>query len=208
MEESSNLLLQAADADRKLMERIRSGDKAACAECIELHSPAIYRLALRLMKNPDEAEDVVQETFLSAFRGISRFDGRSTLRTWLFRIAWNAAMMRLRRKEPDFLSVEDASEPETGAPVPKELFDWCCLPEAELEKKEVRAELERAIGSLPELLRAAFIMREMEGLTTGEAATALGVSEDVVKTRLHRARLQLRENLAEFFASTMDMPRE
>jgi RNA polymerase sigma-70 factor (ECF subfamily) len=200
--------MQAADSDRELMQRIRSGDKAACAECIELHSPGIYRLALRLMKNPAEAEDVVQETFLSAFRGISRFDGRSTLRTWLYRIAWNAAMMRLRRKEPETLSVEDASEPESGAPVPRELFDWCCLPEAEMEKTEVRAELERAIGKLPKILRAVFIMREMEGLSTGETAAALELSEDVVKTRLHRARLRLRESLAEFFTPAPESPRE
>jgi RNA polymerase sigma-70 factor (ECF subfamily) len=111
--------MQAVDSDRELMQRIRSGEKTACAECIELHSSGIYRLALRLLKNPAEAEDVVQETFLSAFRGISRFDGRSTLRTWLYRIAWNAAMMRLRRKEPEILSVEDASEPEPGASLPQ-----------------------------------------------------------------------------------------
>jgi RNA polymerase sigma-70 factor (ECF subfamily) len=200
--------MQTADSERDLMRRIRSGDKAACAECIELHSPGIYALALRLMRNPAEAEDIVQETFLSAFRGIAQFDGRSTLRTWLYRIAYTAAMMRLRRKEPESIQVEEASEPEGGAPVPKQLFDWCCLPEADMEKAEVRAELERAIGDLPEILRSVFVMREMEGLSTEETAAALGVSEDVVKTRLHRARLQLRESLAEFFAPAPFSPRE
>ena len=95
------------DSDFKLLERIRAGEKNACAECIELHSPGIYRLALRLMKNEADAEEVVQETFLSAFRGIDRFDGRSGLRTWLYRIAYNAAMMRLRRPGPEMVSVED-----------------------------------------------------------------------------------------------------
>jgi DNA-directed RNA polymerase specialized sigma subunit len=85
-----------------LLERIRAGDKAACAECIEQHAPAVYRVALRLMGDESEAEDVVQETFLSAFRSIDRFEGRAGLSTWLFRIAHNAALMRLRRAEPPF----------------------------------------------------------------------------------------------------------
>jgi len=188
------------DSDFKLLERIRAGEKNACAECIELHSPGIYRLALRLMKNEADAEEVVQETFLSAFRGIDRFDGRSGLRTWLYRIAYNAAMMRLRRPGPEMVSVEDAVEPEGGLTVPKSLFAWRDLPEAELEKTEVREELECAIRDLPEKLRAVFVMRELEELSTEDAAAALGVSEDVVKTRLHRARLWLRERLAGYFS--------
>jgi RNA polymerase sigma-70 factor (ECF subfamily) len=197
-----------SESERGLFERLRQGDKAACAECIELHSPGVYRLALRLMRSAPEAEDVTQETFLNAFRGIGRFDGRSSLRTWLFRIAYNNAMMRLRRKEPETLPVEEAAEPENGALVPRQLFDWCCLPEEEMDKAEVRAELERAVNALPESLKAAFILRELEGLSTEETASAQGVSVDVVKTRLHRARLQLREELAEFFAPATASPVE
>ena len=115
--------------DRALAARIRAGDKAACAECIERHSPEVYRPALRLTRNEAEAEDVVQETFLSAFKGIDQFDGRANLRTWLYRIAHNAALMRLRGAKADLVSIDDASEPEDGAPVPQVLFDWCCLPE-------------------------------------------------------------------------------
>jgi RNA polymerase sigma-70 factor (ECF subfamily) len=193
--------MKEAESDRELLERIRAGDKRACADCIERHSAGVYRLALRLMQNPADAEDVVQETFLSAVKAIDGFDGRSELRTWLYRIAYNAAMMRLRRKEPESVSMEEAAEPEDGLPVPKELFDWCCLPEEELERAEVRAELERAVGELPLTLREAFVLREMEDLSTAETAAALGVSEEVVKTRLHRARLWLRERLGEFFAA-------
>jgi RNA polymerase sigma-70 factor (ECF subfamily) len=192
--------MNAEESEKALLDRIRKGDKTACAECIELHSAGIYRLALRLMRNPAEAEDVTQETFLSAFRGIGQFDGRSGLRTWLFRIAYNAALMRLRRKEPESVPVEEAADPEGGAPVPRELFDWCCLPEEEMEKAEVREALNRAINGLPEILRAVFVLREQEGLSTEETAAALDVSTDTVKTRLHRARMQLREALAAFFA--------
>jgi len=183
-----------------LMERIRAGDKSACAECIEIHSPGIYRLALRLMRDEADAEEVVQETFLSAFKGIDRFDGRSGLRTWLFRIAYNAAMMRLRRGKPEEVSAEEAADPEEGAPVPQALFAWRDLPEEEMGKAEVREVLERAIRELPEKLRTVFVMRELEELSTGDAAAALDISEDVVKTRLHRARLALRERLSGYFA--------
>jgi RNA polymerase sigma-70 factor (ECF subfamily) len=187
--------------DRELLDRIRAGDKNACAECVEIHSPGIYRLALRLMKNAADAEDVVQETFLNAFKGIAGFDGRSELRTWLYRIAYNAAMMRLRRPGPETVSVDEAVEPEAGTLVPKALFAWRDLPERELEKAELRALLEQAVRELPELLRAVYVMRELEGLSTGATAAALEVSEDVVKTRLHRARMRLRNRLSDYFAS-------
>ncbi len=176
-----------------LIARIQAGDKAACAECIEIHSPPIYRLALRLMQNEAEAEDVLQETFLNAFKAIDSFEGRSGLGTWLYRIAHNAAMMRLRRPNPYMVSVEETLSPETQGIVPRQLFDWCCLPEEDFESDEVRSELERAIGELPEALKAVFILRELEGLSTAETAEALDLSPGAVKVRLHRARLWLRE---------------
>jgi RNA polymerase sigma-70 factor (ECF subfamily) len=186
--------------EKALLARIRAGDKAACAECIEQHSPEVYRLALRLMRNEAEAEDVVQETFLSAFKGIDQFDGRANLRTWLYRIAYNTALMRHRRAEPEQIPVDEASDPEEGSLVPQALFDWCCLPEPELDRAEVRAELESAIRAMPEKLRAVFVMRELEELSTEATAEALGVSADVVKTRLRRGRMWLRERLAGYFS--------
>ena len=118
-----------AQADRALLARIRAGDKSACADCIERYSAGVYRLALRLMKDEAEAEDVMQETFLNAFRAIDAFDGRSTLSTWLYRIAHNAALMRLRRAQPEMVPVDEAEASDDGALTPKQLFDWCCLPE-------------------------------------------------------------------------------
>jgi len=193
--------MSAAENDMALLARIRAGDKAACDDCIREHSPGIYRLALRLMRDEYEAEEVLQETFLNAFKGISRFDGRSGLRTWLYRIAYNSAMMRLRRPRREFVSVEEASDPETGTPVPQELFDWGNVPEDALEKAELRNEMMRAIRELPEKLRAVFVMRDLEDFSTEETAAALGVKIEVVKTRLHRARLRLRESLSGYFAS-------
>ena len=182
-----------------LIARIQGGDKAACAECIEIHSPAIYRLALRLMQNEAEAEDVMQETFLNAFRAIDSFEGRSGLGTWLYRIAYNAAMMRLRRPNPYMVSVDETLLSDTQTIVPRQLFDWCCLPEEDFESDEVRTELEKAIHELPESLKAVFVLRELEGLSTAETAETLELSPGAVKVRLHRARLWLRERLTPYF---------
>lgn len=192
-----------AALDQELLARIRAGDKLACAECIEHHAPGIYRLALRLMSNESDAEDVVQETFLNAFRAIGSFEGRSTLKTWLYRIAYNAAMTRLRRKRAKMVSVDDMFEQvEEGKSLPQQLFNWCCLPEQEIQSSEVRAELEQAISNLSPKLKAVFVMREVEGLSTKECAEALNVSPSVVKTRLHRARLRLREQLSAYFVES------
>lgn len=185
-------------AERALIERLRAGDKAACAVCVELHADGIYRLALRMMRNERDAEDVVQETLLSAFRAIRSFDGRSSLKTWLYRIAYNAALMRLRRYAPQTVPVDDSPDDDADVP-PRELRDWCCLPEQEFETAAARAELARAVDELSPRLREVFVLREMEELSTEETATALGVSEAVVKTRLHRARLWLRDRLSAYF---------
>jgi RNA polymerase sigma-70 factor (ECF subfamily) len=191
-----------SQSDLELLARIHAGDKTACAQCMEEHAPAVYRLALRLMHNEAEAQEVAQETFLNAFKGIDEFDARSELTTWLYRIAYNTALMRLRRPKPEFDSVEELSEPQDGSAVPPVLFDWCCLPEPELDNSEAKAELGRAIQDLPEKLRIVFVMRELEDISTAAVAEALQVSPEVVKTRLHRARLQLRETLADYFGGT------
>ncbi len=186
--------------EANLISRLKAGDKSACAECIEIHSPLIYRLALQLMGNEAEAEDVLQETFLSAFKAIDSFEGRSGLGTWLYRIAYNASMMRLRRSDPYTISVEETLDTDGLAVVPSQLFDWCCLPEKDFESDEVRQELDMAVNELPETLKAVFVLRELEGLSTAETANALEISEGAVKVRLHRARLWLRERLSDYFA--------
>ncbi len=186
-------------SDEEILARIRAGDQAACDLCIEKHEPSLYRLALRLLQNEADAEDVVQETFLSAFKNIDSFEGRSELGTWLYRITYNNVMMRLRGRPPEPLSVDRTFElGDEGYAVPQAFFDWCCLPEEDFQSTEVRQELEKAIGTLSPALSSTFILRDLEGLSTRETAVALDTSEDVVKTRLRRARLQLREALADF----------
>jgi len=159
----------------------------------------IYRLALRLVRDEQDAQDLVQETFLQAFKAIGSFEGRSELRTWLYRITYNAALMRQRGQRPT-VSVEDAVQEDEGRVLPEQLLDWCCLPEADLQTVEVREQLEKAVHDLPETLRAVFVLRELEDVSTQECADALGISTDLVKQRLHRARLWLRERLSDYFA--------
>lgn len=186
--------------EEELVTKIQAGDLSAWTIFVDHYGAGIYRLALRLMKNEADAEDVVQETFINALNGIDTFEARSTLSTWLYRIAYNNALMRLRVKEPLFLSVETTlAEDGAGLPMPKQLFDWCCLPERDFRTAEVRHELEAAIQALPVTLRPVFVLRELEGLSTQETAEALDLSIAVVKKRLQRARHWLRERLSDFF---------
>ena len=186
-------------SDELILEGVRAGDKSACDLCIIKYRPKLYRLALGLLHDEDDAEDVVQESFLNAFNGIDSFQGRSELGTWLYRITYNNAMMRLRRKPPAAESVDQTLDlSEEGFQVPRQFYDWCCIPEEDFQSAEVRQELARAIGTLSPNLSSTFILRDLEGMSTRETAVALETSEDVVKTRLRRARLQLREALSDY----------
>jgi RNA polymerase sigma-70 factor (ECF subfamily) len=167
---------------------------------VERHSGTIYNLALRLMGNPQEAEEVLQETFISAFRGLDRFEGRSRLGTWLYRIAHNAALMRLRKRQPVTESLDEPAVTEDGDVLPRQLVDWSSLPDEVLLGKELRTVLDAALATLPESLRSVFVLRDIEGLSTAETAEALALTETNVKVRLHRARLALREKLSDYFA--------
>ncbi len=168
---------------------------------VKRFSPRIYRLALKLVGDPVEAEEVLQETFISACQHVQRFEGRSSLATWLYRIATNASLMRLRRRRPEVVSIDDPVELEGGEMTPRQLVGWGWDPEAHVLNEELRQVMDAAIARLPETLRAAFVLRDIEGLSTAETAEALGISESAAKVRLHRARLQLREALSEYFAT-------
>jgi RNA polymerase sigma-70 factor (ECF subfamily) len=158
-------------------------------------------LAFSLLGEDQAAEDVVQETFLSALDHRASFEGRSSLSTWLYRIAYNAAQNRLRRKPEEALPGED-EEDEQGRPLPmpKSLGEWEMLPERILIDAEARSLLDAAVSRLATKLRVVFQLRDIDELSTEETAQVLGVTEPVVKVRLHRARLQLREELATYFS--------
>ncbi len=181
------------------LERLRSGDRAEVARLVDTYSAPIYRLGLRMLGNAQDAEDVLQNTFLNALVHLPEFEGRSSIATWLYRIAANEALMTIRRKKPE-VNLEDlqADDPDADL-MPAAFADWSNLPENELLSEEGKKNLEAAIAKLPENLRLVFIMRDMEGLSIKETAGALGLTEANVKTRLLRARLHLREHLSAYY---------
>jgi len=185
------------------LKRLQAGDPLAFAQFVEENQSQVYNLALRMLSDPHEAEDVLQETFLNAYRALPGFEGRSSLSTWLYRIASNASLMRLRKKKPDPISVDEPLILDGGDSVPRQLVDWSNLPEEELLSNESRQVMDEAISELPEPLRIVFILRDLEGLSTAETGDVLGLSEGAVKTRLHRARLWLRERMSTYFAERM-----
>lgn len=186
--------------EAELITRLKAGEQRAYAQLVEENAGRIYRLVLRLVGNESDAEDVLQETFLSAFKSIDQFHEQASLSTWLYRIATNAALMRLRRKEPVQVSVDEPVESEDGDLIPRQFFDFCCLPEEDLLRDEARAEMARAIEELSPALRSVFVLRDIEGLSTEETAQALDLSVSAVKSRLMRARLKLRERLSLYFS--------
>lgn len=199
-----NKYLQKPEFD---LSALQSGDRSEFARLVEKYSGNIYRLALKMLKNQQDAEDILQETFIKAYHALPDFEGRSKLSTWLYRIATNEALMFLRRKSPDQISVEVPFK-EQGEVAPLEIVDWCCLPESELMSSESKDKLEKSIDILTESLRVVFLLRDIEGLSTRETADVLNISESAVKTRLSRARFQLREELSKYYSSRLALDRE
>jgi RNA polymerase sigma-70 factor, ECF subfamily len=185
------------------LEALKSGDRAEFARLVETYYELIYRLAYKMLNDPQEAEDILQETFLKAYRYIDGFDGRSSLSTWLYRIATNEALMSLRRKKLDTVSMDETLDTMEGEVEPVQIVDWCCLPEAELMSAEAQVRLNQATEKLPATLRVVFVLRDIQGLSTREVAEVLSLSETAVKTRLSRARLRLREDLSDYYSEKL-----
>ncbi len=186
------------------LEALRAGDRNEFARLVETYSASIYRLALKMLEDTQDAEDVLQETFIKAYRHLDTFDGRSSLSTWLYRIATNEALMLLRRKKHVSISIDEpglSEEQEEAEPL--QIVDWCCMPEEELMSSEARSHLDKAIEALPASLRVVFLLRDVEGLSTQETSEVLKLSETAIKTRLSRARLRLRELLTEYYGERM-----
>ena len=184
---------QAPDSDDALVPRILAGESALFERIMRRHNQRVFRAARAIVKDDAEAEDVMQETYTRAFAHLSQFRGEAQLGTWLVRIAVHEAFARLRRRRrlaplPPDDDVETLPMPDRPMPID---------PEREANNAELRRLLERAIDELPETYRTVFVLREVEGLSTATTAECLGVSEEVVKTRLSRARLGLRDQLYE-----------
>ena len=178
----------AAPAEQALVKRARAGDRDAFEQIVVLHADRVYGALRRFGLEPPDAEDVAQEVFLRAWRGLDRFEGRAQLSTWLYRIAFNEAQRRLGKREPATVAPDPSGEdPVTAIPdTPRR------GPAARALEQEFESVLEDALMRLPIQWRAAVVLRDIEGLSTKDAAVAVGAGEAAFKSRLHRGRMQLR----------------
>ncbi len=197
-------MVKAIIQDEVSVSALQAGDRDEFAKLVDRFSPQVYRLALKILGNPQDAEDVLQNTFMKALQAIGNFEGRASLSTWLYRIAVNEALMLLRRQKPVVPVAMDYDDDEAEIPHPTQFTDWCCLPEEELLSTEAKGFLEKAVQRLPEKLRVVFVLRDIQGLSIRETSQALELTETAVKTRLLRARLALREQLSEYYGKRLD----
>jgi RNA polymerase sigma-70 factor, ECF subfamily len=185
--------------EQALVDSARHGDAAAFTELVEKYERKIYRLAKHITQHDEDAEDVLQESFLKAYSNLDSFQGQSKFYTWLVRIAVNEALMKLRKRKSDrTVSMDEPHETEEDT-VTREIAVWDDDPEKRYSREELRDILDRAVDSLKPGFRTVFVLRDIEELSTEETAEALGISVPAVKSRLLRARLQLRERLTRLF---------
>jgi RNA polymerase sigma-70 factor (ECF subfamily) len=184
--------------DDELVRRAQADDERAFGELVTRYESKVYSLGIKMLRNPEDAEDVLQDTFLRAYRGLKSFMGNSTFSTWIYRITANSALMRLRKKQLPTVSIEDADE--RDAPIT--IADWAPGPVEQLLTQETRDAMQQAIEALPPEFRQVFVLRDVEGLSNGEVAEILDLSVAAVKSRLHRARLKVRNRLMSFFNDT------
>jgi RNA polymerase sigma-70 factor, ECF subfamily len=183
----------ARSDETQLVERSQAGDRLAFDELVRRHADRLYAVVLRFVADADEAQEVTQETFLRAWRNIGKFELRSQFFTWLYRIGINEAKRRAERRPPPgrIASIDDT--PIENAP------DWSDAPEFRAEQGHLRRVLEEAVRALPIKYRTALILRDVEGLSTEEAAEVMELGEAAFKSRLHRARLAVRRAVDQYY---------
>src|SRR3954468_7860657 len=185
--------------DLALVQAARAGDINAFETLIKRYDRNVFRIAQHITQNREDAEDVVQDAFLKASQNLGQFQGNSKFYTWLVRIAVNEALMKLRKRKSDkTVSMDEDVETEDGS-VPREIADWSPNPEQQYKQSELNEILTKTIQGLPAGFRTVFVLRDVEGLSTEETAETLGLSIPAVKSRLLRARLQLRDRLNKYF---------
>jgi len=183
--------------ERTLMLRAKNGDAEAFYDLVHPYQRGVFLTALAILNNQADAADVAQEAMLKAFRSLASFRGEAKFSTWLFQIAINESRMKLRKDRRHLYdSLEEGPINEDGEYIPMEFADWRHIPSDALEQKELREALTKALHNLGEKYRAVLILRDIQGLNIQETAVALDLSEATVKTRLSRARLQMRDALA------------
>jgi len=199
--------LVAKTEDEVLVARARAKDVGAFEELVERYQDKLYRLAMRFVRNETDAQEILQEAFLSAWKNLPSFEGRAQFGSWMYRVTVNAALMLLRSRnrhpEVDVDEIEPIALSEAvdqASQVTGNLGDWSQRPDNQLQSEELRNHIQKSVDALPAGLRTVFLLRDVEELSTEDTAEMLGLSVPAVKTRLHRARLTLREAIGRYFA--------
>ena len=192
----------AVSDELALVQAAKQGDVSAFEQLVKRYDRNIFRIAQHITQNREDAEDVVQDAFLKAYENLEQFQGNSKFYTWLVRIAVNESLMKLRRRKTSkTVSMDEDVETEEGS-MPREFADWSPNPEQQYGQSELGDILRKTIQGLPASFRTVFVLRDVEGLSTEETAEMLDLSIPAVKSRLLRARLQLRERLNKYFKKT------
>jgi len=189
-------------SDEELVARARAKDFGAFEQLLDRYEDKIFRLAYRFVRNETEAKEVLQDTFLSIWRKLDTFKGDAQFGSWLYRVAANTALMRLRaqRRHPEISTEElPVGYLDNYGQVPPPGENWAKRPDDELQSDELRRHIQSAVDGLPEIYRTVFLLRDVEGLSTEETGEILAISVPTVKTRLHRARIALRDTISNYF---------
>ncbi len=190
---------EAVTEELALVQAAKRGDISAFEQLVRQYDRNVFRIAQHITQNREDAEDVVQDAFLKAYQNLESFQEQSKFYTWLVRIAVNEALMRLRkRRTAKTVSIDEDVQTEDDA-IPREIADWSPNPEQLYDQSELKDILGKTIQGLPPTFRTVFVLRDVEGLSTEETAEALDLSVPAVKSRLLRARLQLRDRLSKYF---------
>ena len=188
--------------DHALLARLKAGDESALVELIDTYGAKVYQLAFRYLRNKEDAEEVTQDVLYKAYRKVSAFRGDSALSSWIYRITFNTAMSRLRTAKHRHAQAEDSlietTDPESGTAPGKEMADWSSLADEQMFRSQLRRRLFAAILALPAIYRAPVMLRDVQGMSTEEASALLRVKDQTLKSRLHRGRVILRRQLADF----------
>jgi RNA polymerase sigma-70 factor (ECF subfamily) len=190
--------------DTELLERLKSGDEGALTDLADAYSSKIYQLAFRYLRNKEDAEEITQDVLFKVYRKVGAFRGDSALSSWIYRITFNAAMSRLRTARYQRSQDEDRQAPPnerdtaTGASRSFDVADWSDLADERVLRSQLRRRVFRAILALPAIYRAPVMLRDIQGMSTEEASALLRVKDQTLKSRLHRGRLILRKQLADF----------
>ena len=207
METIEKNVAEAPSEETLLVNAARGGDIGSFEKLVKRYDRNVFRIAQHITQNREDAEDVVQDAFLKAYQNLGQFQGQSKFYTWLVRITVNEALMRLRRRRPErMVSIDEDVKTEEDS-IPREIADWSPNPEQQYSQGELKEILGKTIQGLPAGFRMVFVLRDVEGLSTEETAAALELSVPAVKSRLLRARLQLRERLNKYFKRRDGEPR-